>query len=151
MEKLEMIDISLDRINLIKNLWEKNRLYHEKISEYFGDAYKSICFEERMNKFNDLAEDELKISLCKVEDAPAGYCISTAINGVGEVVSVHVDESRRGNGIGRKLVDEHLKWMNEMNCRRIGVTVSQENLATINFYRKLGFFPDTMYMQQLFV
>jgi len=71
----EIFDISYNDIDIIKNLWEKNRLYH-------------------------------------------------------------------------KIASKHIEWMREMNCKVIGVTVSQENESTIYFYRKLGFYPNTLYMQQ---
>lgn len=146
---MKIIDIKYDEIYLLKNLWEKNRLYHEKTSEYFGHAYESVYFDERMTKFRNLSEKEIKISVYKDAETIIAYCISVIKNGIGEVESIHVDELQRGKGIGEKLIKEHLNWMNEMNCKSIGVTVSQENKPTIEFYKKLGFYPNTLYMQQL--
>ena len=60
---------------------------------------------------------------------------------------MHVNETNRGSGIGKKLVSKHIEWMKEKNCKEIGVTVSQENEHTIGFYKKLGFYPNTLYMQ----
>jgi len=142
-------DISIKEISLIKNLWEKNRAYHEETSAYFSQAYQGLCFEDRMKKFDDYSEDTYKISLCKIDEAIVGYCISTISDGIGEVDSIHVESSLRGNGIGYKLVERHLKWMKETKCKSIGVTVSQENETTIGFYKKLGFYPNTLYMQQV--
>lgn len=146
---MNFIDIDLKDINRIKELWEKNRLYHERSSEHFGSDYKSVCFEERMSKFNDFDDNMLKITICSEGQTIIGYCISIIDNSVGEVESIHVEESKRGCGIGEKLVNNHLQWMREMNCERIGVTVSHENESTIRFYEKLGFYPNTLYMQQL--
>ena len=36
----EIFDISFDKIGVIKNLWEKNRQYHEVSSEYFSETYR---------------------------------------------------------------------------------------------------------------
>ncbi len=41
-----------------------------------------------------------------------------------------------------------MEWLKENNCKVIGVTVSQENETTIGFYKKLGFYSNTLYMQQ---
>ncbi len=41
-----------------------------------------------------------------------------------------------------------MERLKENNCKVIGVTVSQENETTIGFYKKLGFYPNTLYMQQ---
>lgn len=143
------MDIKLESIELIKELWEKNRAYHEETSAFFGSDYQSLCFEERMELFRALEAHLIKITLCKEAGAVIGYCISTAVNGVGEVASVHVAADKRGCGIGENLVKGHLAWMKEMACERIGVTVSQENASTIGFYDKLGFKPNTLYMQHL--
>ena len=144
----KIYDITIEDIHQIKTLWEKNRVYHEATSEYFGEAYKGICFEDRMTKFEKMLPDTYRISLYQVDDELLGYCISTAANGVGEIESIHVDESQRGKGIGQELAEDHLKWMAEKQCKSIGVTVSQENKATIGFYRKLGFYPNTIFMEQ---
>jgi ribosomal protein S18 acetylase RimI-like enzyme len=145
----EIFDISFDKIGVIKNLWEKNRQYHEVSSEYFSETYRSMCFDERIKVFGEFDKDMLKITVAKDNDEYIGYCISTIVEGKGELESLHVDESKRGIGIGKELTVTHLEWMKENNCKVIGVTVSQENESTINFYKKLGFYPNTLYMQQV--
>lgn len=144
----EIFDISYDEIDIIKNLWEKNRQYHENSSEYFKESYRCISFDQRIKAFSVFKSEAIKISVAKSGNEYIGYCISTITDGRGELESLHVDETNRGNGIGKKLVTQHLEWMNEKNCNVIGVTVSQENEATILFYKKLGFYPNTLYMQQ---
>lgn len=143
-----IFDITYDEIEVIKDLWEKNRQYHENSSEYFKESYRSMNFEERIKAFAVFNKDTMKISVAKRNDEYIGYCISTAIDGTGEIQSLHVDETYRGNGIGKKLVDKHIEWMNEKHCKVIGVTVSQENESTIRFYAQFGFFPNTLYMQR---
>jgi len=144
----EIFDISYNDIDIIKNLWEKNRLYHENSSEYFKELYHSISFDERIKDFSIFNKDTIKITVAKNNDEYIGYCISTIVDETGELQSLHVGESNRGNGIGRQLAFKHIEWMKEMNCKVIGVTVSQENESTIRFYKKLGFYPNTVYMQQ---
>jgi len=141
----EIFDISYDEVEVIKNLWEKNRQYHENTSEYFKESYRFISFEERVKAFENQI---IKITVAKSDDGYIGYCISTIIDGKGEIDSLHVEEHNRGNGIGKKLVIKHMEWLKENNCKVIGVTVSQENETTIEFYKKLGFYPNTLYMQQ---
>ena len=143
----EIFDIYYDEIETIRGLWEKNRQYHEKTSEYFKEAYSSINFADRMKAFSTLNENTMKITVAKSNDEYIGYCISTIINGTGELQSLHVDEKHRGSGIGKQLASKHIEWMKEKNCRSIGVTVSQENEATIAFYKRLGFYPNTLFME----
>lgn len=146
---IEIFDVSFDKIEVIRNLWEKNRQYHEDHSEYFSESYRSICFDERIKGLRAVDKDTLKITVAKDHGEYIGYCISTIFEGKGELESLHVDESKRGIGIGKELVGAHLEWMKKNNCKAIGVTVSQENESTINFYKKLGFYPNTLYMQQV--
>ena len=143
----QIVDILYNEIDLIKNLWERNRQYHENSSQYFKESYRSISFDQRMKAFSEFTEDTLKITVAKSNDEYIGYCISTIVDGKGEMESLHVNEANRGEGIGKKLVKKHLDWMKNKNCNVIGVTVSQENESTISFYEKLGFLPNTLYMQ----
>ncbi|MTI68096.1 MAG: GNAT family N-acetyltransferase [Firmicutes bacterium] len=145
---IETFDIPFDKIEVIKKLWEKNRQYHEDSSKYFSEAYRFICFDDRIKDFKKFYKDTLKITVVKDNSEYIGYCISTIVEGKGEIESIHVDKTKRGLGIGKDLVVKHLEWMNKNNCKVIGVTVSQENESTIEFYKKLGFYPNTLYMQQ---
>lgn len=145
---IEVIDIFYDEIEVIRALWEKNRQYHENRSEYFSELYRSMNFDQRISAFSVFDKETMKITVAKSDEKCVGYCISTAIDGKGELESMHVDEAYRGNGVGRGLAQKHLEWMKEKNCNVIGVTVSQENEPTIGFYKKLGFYPNTLYMQQ---
>lgn len=140
-------EISFEQIEQIKPLWERNRQYHEQTSEHFGHLYKGLCFEDRMKGFSTIPMDHLKVSIAKKGDSVVGYCISMAVvNGEGELASLHVLESERGQGIGEALTRGHLNWMSAQKCTSITVTVSQENASTIGFYKKLGFLPNTLQM-----
>ncbi len=143
----EFFDISLDQIEVIKELWEKNRIYHEKNSEHFKAMYRDLVFEQRMEGFKAYDSDHLKITVARRDGSCVGYCISTIETEKGELASLHVEESQRGTGIGRMLAERHLQWMGEKNCPTIGVVVSPENNAAIGFYQRLGLFPNALYMQ----
>lgn len=145
----EFLDIKYNEISIIKELWEKNRQYHEDTSEFFGQQYHSINFHDRIKVFAGFNGDTLKITVAKENDEYVGYCISTIAEGKGELESIHVSASKRGKGIGKELAIKHINWMKENNCKVIGVTVSQENKNTIHFYKSLGFYPNTLYMQHL--
>lgn len=143
------IDIAIGDIGLIKDLWEANRIYHSNTSKYFGNQYRSIHFEERMKALSGFDKDTLKITVAKDGDDCIGYCISTIVDGRGELLSMHVLESRRGNGVGKELAIGHIVWMREKHCKEINVTVSHENESTVLFYQSIGFFPDTVQMKQM--
>lgn len=144
---ITLATIQTNEIDLIRNLWERNRLHHIAISEHFSDEYVNIRFEDRVKPFLDLPETKLKITVAYCGDELCGYCISTALNGSGELVSLHVLESMRGHGIGRQLTDNHLLWLKEMGCLDIAVQVAVENASAIGFYRSMGFCSNYVTMQ----
>ena len=140
-------DIGIDEIEKIRNLWEANRIYHVNTSKYFSKDYQSINFDDRMKILFGLDKDTVKITIAAEGNNYTGYCISKIVNGIGEILSIHVLETSRGTGIGKELANKHLNWMKEKHCTEIGVSVSYENESTISFYRSLGFFPNTLSMK----
>lgn len=142
-------DIPFSQSFIFKELWEKNREYHENISEHFGSIYSSLVFEERMNPFSLFDKDYIKISLAEnsIDGKLLGYCISTIENAEGQTQSLHVDENARNSGIGKALMDSHINWMKNNGCNSITITVAAENTSTIQFYKTLGFRTNTLEMR----
>ena len=132
-------DINQNSIELIKPLWEKNRIYHQQITEHFGYQFANLCFEDRMKFLNEIDEESTKITIAKDGQKIIGFCISVIEKNVGEIYSLHVDESCRGNGIGKQITKSHLDWFHQHNCKSIKLFVSKENNNSIAFYESLGF------------
>ncbi len=142
-------DIPFSQVSAIKELWERNRKYHEDLSEFFGDLYSNMIFEERISAFADYDKNHMKITLAENshDGTLVGYCIST-FNGIeGCTQTLHVLEDVRGTGIGRNLMNQHIEWLKNNGCENISITVSYENHKTIMFYESLGFRPNTLEMR----
>ena len=59
----DIIEIEKDNINLIKDLWEKNRIFHQNKTSNFSYQYSNLNFDERMNNvFNSKNIKYYKIS-----------------------------------------------------------------------------------------
>lgn len=142
-------DIPFNEIAVIKYLWEKNKKYHEDISEFFGDDYASLNFDDRINAFCTYEKDNLKITIAEdsISDITLGYCISTFQGIEGQTHSLHVSEESRGLGIGKELMQRHLEWLRSSGCKDISITVAYENTNTIDFYKSLGFKLNTIEMK----
>lgn len=145
-------DILYSEILIIKNLWEKNRCYHEKLSKNFGDMYSNLVFEDRMKAFKIFDKDHIKITIAEnlSNKEILGYCISTFVDVKGETHSLHVCEDSRSLGIGKSLMKNHIQWMKDNGCINITIIVSFENENTIEFYKTLGFKENTIQMQLFF-
>jgi len=58
---------------------------------------------------------------------------------VGEIQEFFIDKNHRGKGVGRKLVDEILKYAKENNLKSIEVTTNKKRLENVAIYENLGF------------
>jgi len=144
---LEQKDIPKARISCIRNLWEKLNRMHYEDSVYFEDHYESFTFEKRIASLAGKAEEDLKITI--VVDGPKylGYCVSSMEGKHGEIDSIYLDEDLRGRGIGKDLVEKHIRWMKERGCERIRVAVSFGHDSVRDFYHGLGFFERLVYYE----
>ena len=142
-------DISFSEVSIIKEVWEKNRKFHEEISIFFKCLYSDIFFEDRINGFSSFDKEHIKITLAEDEDCGRvlGYCISTFEGNQGETQTLHVVEETRGTGIGKELMKRHIEWLKNNGCEDITISVSYDNNNTIKFYESMGFKPNTMEMR----
>ncbi len=56
-----------------------------------------------------------------------------------EIECLYVDPSRRGEGIGGRLIERFEAWAQAAGARRLRVTVSAANRSALRFYRRRGF------------
>ena len=64
-----------------------------------------------------------------------------------ELESMYVRPHCRGQGIGRRLVNEFLKWSEQKGAQRVSVTAYAANARAIDFYRGLGFEPKCLSLE----
>jgi ribosomal-protein-alanine N-acetyltransferase len=70
-----------------------------------------------------------------------GYGLSTRVADEAEILNIAVLASRRGQGIGRQLVDALLEGLKEGGIRTVFLEVRRSNEAAIGLYRAVGFRP----------
>lgn len=143
---------SVELLNLVQPLWEKLKEYHEINSNYFSDDFRNLTFEVRKNKFTKDKNLKVKIDLIKDKKNGLyiGYCISTiSTDLVGEIDSLFVDEEYRKYGLGDKLMNSALEWLNsyEVKTKIIGVAEGNENV--LEFYKRYGFYKRRVILQQV--
>ncbi|MCM1988947.1 GNAT family N-acetyltransferase [Oceanirhabdus seepicola] len=142
-------DIPFSEVAIIKEVWERNRNFHEEISKSFKELYSDLVFEDRINVFSSFDKEHIKITLAEDEESCRllGYCISTFEGNQGEPQTLHVVEEARGTGIGKELMNRHIEWLKNNGCEDINITVSYDNNNTIKFYESMGFKPNTIEMR----
>jgi len=65
-----------------------------------------------------------------------------------ELESMYVRQPYRGQGVGRQLAAEFVKWARQRGVQRISVTAYAANTRAIAFYRELGFEPKSLLLEQ---
>lgn len=73
------------------------------------------------------------------EGRPAAYAMSVAERGMAEIGAVIVDESLRGQGLGKKLMLGLMGWAATQGCGLAYLQVDQSNGFAFEMYRRLGF------------
>ncbi|NVM29550.1 MAG: GNAT family N-acetyltransferase [Candidatus Helarchaeota archaeon] len=69
----------------------------------------------------------------------ADIAIDPVGSSTGYVRSVIVDERLRGQGIGKLLIQEAVKYLNEMNVDQILINVRSKTERAKNLYERMGF------------
>lgn len=141
-------DLSEEKVDYVRNLWEKNRLFHKENSIDFSTEYDNISFDERMKGLLNQSKIR-KITIVENEEKQIiAYCMSI-INEIkiGEIATLYVEEIYRRAGIGKKLLQLHMKWFEDNHITNVRVEVLHNNLSAISLYEKVGFKKDTMKMK----
>ncbi len=73
------------------------------------------------------------------EGRPAAFAMSVAERGMAEIGAVIVDESLRGRGLGKKLMQGLMGWAAAQGCAQAYLQVDQSNGLALEMYRRLGF------------
>jgi dTDP-4-amino-4,6-dideoxy-D-galactose acyltransferase len=72
-------------------------------------------------------------------DQVAAICTVKAVEGIGSIGLVAVDASMRGQGLGRAVVDDAIRWFQRAGCHAAQVVTQDANLAAQRTYEAAGF------------
>ena len=139
-------------IDRIRPLWESLNAYYHRINPRFRAYYEKTDFEARKAYFCGLCRTglfRLELATDRETRALAGYCAASVSDArAGEIESLFVAPAYRSRGIGTMLVSRSLGWMGSRKAERIRVSVSTGNEDVLPFYRKFGFFPRLIVLEQ---
>lgn len=152
MNNFEIVSGSVELLDFVQPLWEKLKKHHEINSSYFSDSINVLTFQVRKNKF--IKDKTLKVKIDLIKESKnelyIGYCISTINEDLaGEIDSLYVDKEYRKYGLGDKLMNSALEWLdsNQVKTKIIGVAEGNENV--LEFYKKYGFYKRSVILQQV--
>jgi len=140
--------VGADEIDDVRPLWEKLRAYHAPLL----DDKPPFLFEPRKQGIlNKAHAGRLRIELVSLSSSGAdvAYCISTvSADRCGEIDSIFVEERHRGCGVGSELLRRALAWLDEAGATSKVVTVANGNEGALALYKRLGFHPRKILLQQ---
>lgn len=140
---LRISQIEQEEIDILKPLWEKLNALHADLNPNFRDRYLNKKWEERRDQILSKSESVF-IEVAYSKDVLIGYCITTIDKedaSVGELDSLYVEERFRQYGIGAKLTQQSIEWMEGKKVKTQKLLVSYGNDSVLNFYKKFGFEP----------
>jgi L-amino acid N-acyltransferase YncA len=131
---MEIIEMNSDHWPQVKAIYENgiatgNATFQTSAPEWeeWDNAHVKFC---RL-----VAIENKKVLGWAALTAVSGRCVYA---GVGEV-SVYVDETARGNGIGKALLEELIKVSEQHNFWTLQAGIFPENVASIKIHQSTGF------------
>jgi ribosomal-protein-alanine N-acetyltransferase len=68
-----------------------------------------------------------------------GFILSRMVAGEAEILSIAIANARRGKGLGRQLLDLHLRRLAGLGVRAVFLEVAEDNIPARRLYRRAGF------------
>lgn len=120
-------------------------LTHPALTELVAklDAWMTPLYPPASNHclpVSEMQDDVTWAWLAMVDDQPVGCaCLSLATAGIAEIKRVYVDESQRGSGIARQLMETLEAQARQLGEPTIYLETGIYQPAAIRLYEKMGF------------
>ena len=149
MNKNFIIDSGHDELfERVRPLWEELREYHVQHSSHFSKELCGRKFEERKDEIREKAH-QFRIDIIRYKNEDIGYCIATiSKEGCGEIDSLFIKKYFRKNGLGKRLTESALNWMDKQKVKEKSIYVAVGNEKAIEFYSQFGFYPRNVHLNQ---
>ena len=137
-------------IEMIKQICD----YHCNFDRYYKPFVKYNNLEKEV--LRSLKDKNTIFLLAKSDKKIIGYCeggITSAPSyasptKIGYIYTLIVNDKHRGKGIGKKLLDELMKWFKKKNIKNIELEADARNKIGIDFWQNNNFFTYRLKMRQ---
>jgi len=134
---MEIIELDRSRLPEIEALWKELNAHHAQRSSNFKQYFDTLTFQDRLKQL--LYKENLSLLVSSDAGVYVGYCIATVERNKGEVDSIYVRASHRGQRIGHELMSRAMEWLRTKECTEIVIYVAEGNEQALSFYEKYGF------------
>jgi len=151
--KIKYVHGDQNMLEEVRELWEKLNRFHCERSEHFKQHYCGMTFEKRKSDLlKKAATGKMRVDIASDEATcrKIAYLVSTLDSAmVGEIESVYVEEPYRRMGVGGRLMQNALDWMDQNGAVEKNVEVSFGNESAWGFYGRFGFLPRKTTLKQV--
>jgi diamine N-acetyltransferase len=134
---MEIVELNRSRLSEIEDLWKELNSHHRQLSLNFRQYFDVLTFQDRIKQL--VCKESLALFVSSDKGLFAGYCIVTAERNKGEIDSIYVKASHRGQGIGHELMMRAMEWLRTQDCTETAIYVAVGNERVLSFYEKYGF------------
>jgi L-amino acid N-acyltransferase YncA len=144
-----------DDLPAVAAAWLQLQIFHQGLGLAFpiesdsADKWQA-SFQRTLGRFSFLWVGEQigtvkAFLLARVKQSPAFL----GAKQVGEISDLYVDESLRGVGAGKLLVDEAMRKFDDLGVHSVEVQVQAGNNGGLNFWHKQGFATDLTLVRKM--
>jgi len=152
MPEIEYMETDGRALDLVGPLWYRLKEHHGERSLHFREQFDGMTFEKRKRQLLDKSKEgglHIAIATDTATGETVGYCVSTIRgDGQGEVESLSIEDDYCRQGIGDALMKKALRWMDTMLVTKKVVAVAVGNEDVFGFYRRYGFHPRAIILEQ---
>ncbi|WP_202906806.1 GNAT family N-acetyltransferase [Abyssisolibacter fermentans] len=142
---------------LVKSLCNELMVYQKSKAKITPERFDSMSFETRLLPSLEKADKNF-IMIAKDDDEVVGYVycnlsakevydndfatffdINSVEDQVGCLSQFFIKDGYRGSGIGTRLFNEGMKWLNQLDVKDLFIFVSNGNDNALSFYKHKGF------------
>ncbi|MGD0236016.1 MAG: GNAT family N-acetyltransferase [Syntrophorhabdales bacterium] len=134
---MAIVKLDKSRLPEIEDLWKELNLHHHRLSSNFKQYFDTLTFQDRVKQL--VCKESLSLFAASDAGAYVGYCIATADRNRGEIDSIYVKASHRGQGIGHELMMRAMEWLRAQYCTETVIYVAEGNEQALSFYEKYSF------------
>ncbi len=150
---VDIQEITVEQLEMIRPLWEKLKTFNVQLDPQFAASRAMRAFEDRRRDWRSRSVTgglKIDVAFGASQRLPIGYGITRlGPDGAGEIESLFVDAGHREKGIGSILMQRSLAWLDQRGAKSKVVVTAFGNGAAIGFYRKFGFFAETLSLRQV--
>lgn len=141
-DKVSFIAGGAESLGAVEGMWRRLTADAARHSVHFTGHFAEKRWEDRVAELTaKAAKGALQVDVARAGPASIGYCVSSVVDGAGEIESLFVEPGHRGMRVGESLVRRAVDWMKASGAETMVVLTVYGNDGVLPFYARQGFRP----------